>query len=242
MFSLVVLLVLGCLSQEAWSCSCGPRHPQSVYCESAVVIRARFVAQKDSPKYDQWTQYQVKTTKVFKAPKELDDIQYVYSYKQESLCGYQHRSTNKSEEFLVAGRVVNGEVLITSCGFIVQWANLTYCQKKGFLHVYAKNCGCQIKPCYGVPCVVDSAATCLWTDPLKRMKNLHSSHQAANLACVANGDVCIWDSLKSRLYASPIKSIVPAKTTGMPVRSTVTVPVKTTTPVKSTKPVNLTAH
>ncbi|XP_068105947.1 metalloproteinase inhibitor 1 [Hyperolius riggenbachi] len=206
MFSLLVLMVLGCLSQEAWSCTCGQRHPQSVYCDSAFVIKAKFVAQKEM-KNDERLQYQVKTTKVFKAPKELEDIQYVYTAKSDSLCGYRHASTNKSEEFLVAGYIVGQEVFINSCSFIAPWSSLSFCQKRGFMQVYAKNCDCQIKHCYQVPCEVDNKLQCLWTDPLRRMKDLYSGHQAAKWACVHNGDdLCVWDSLKSHLYSMVTKS------------------------------------
>ncbi|PIO15217.1 hypothetical protein AB205_0203230, partial [Aquarana catesbeiana] len=141
MFPLVVLLVLGCLSQEAWSCSCGIRHPQSVYCDSAI------------------------------------------------------------------GHIVDKDVLINSCSFIAPWASMTYCQKRGFTHAYAKNCDCKIKQCSLPPCEIDDDRQCLWTDHLTRQKRAYTGHQAANLACVNNGNgLCIWDSLKSRVYSLSTKS------------------------------------
>ncbi|CAI9536252.1 unnamed protein product [Staurois parvus] len=207
MFALVVLLVLGCLSQEAWSCSCGIRHPQSVYCDSAIVMRVKFVGQKVSEKISNRVQYRIKTTKIFKAPEGYEDIQDLYTSISESLCGYQHASTNKSEEFIVAGHIVDNNVFINSCSFIAPWASLTYCQKRGFLQAYAKNCECKIKQCSIPPCEVDDDRQCLWTDHLTRQKSSHSGHQAANLACVNNGNsLCIWDSLKSRIYSLSAKS------------------------------------
>ncbi|XP_075041613.1 metalloproteinase inhibitor 1 [Mixophyes fleayi] len=202
MYPLVILVILGCLSWEARSCTCGPRHPQSAYCDAAVVLRAKFIGQTDSEKKEHWTQFEVKTTKVFKAPEALQDIQYVYSGKEESLCGYQHTSTNKSEEFVVAGMMVDGSVYITSCSFIAPWSSLTYCQKRGLMNVYEKNCGCQIVQCFSLPCEITNDLQCLWTDPLMQRKSLYSGHQASNWACVNNGSgLCLWDSLKSRLYA-----------------------------------------
>ncbi|XP_066436096.1 metalloproteinase inhibitor 1 [Eleutherodactylus coqui] len=203
MFSLVVLMILGCLSQEAWSCTCGPRHPQSVFCDSPVVFRGKFIGQKDCAEREHWTEFEVKATKIIKAPKEFDDIQFVYSPKMESLCGYQHPSSNKSEEFLVAGSIVDEKVYINSCSFVVPWATLTLGQKRGFLQVYAKHCDCQVKQCFSVPCAVDSPLQCLWTDPLMRRKSVYASHQATTWACVNKGDnMCIWNSLKSRTYAN----------------------------------------
>lgn len=203
MFSLVVLMILGCLSKEAWSCTCGPRHPQSVYCDSPIVFRAKFMSQKDSAEREHWTEFKVKATKIFKAPNEVDDIQSVYSTKMESMCGYQHSSSNKSEEFLVAGTMVDNKVYINSCSFVVPWASLTLGQRRGFLQVYAKHCNCQIKQCFGAPCALDSALQCLWTDPLMRKKSLYAAHQTANCACVYNGkDMCTWSNLKYRMYTT----------------------------------------
>ncbi|CAN2389219.1 negative regulation of trophoblast cell migration, partial [Pristimantis euphronides] len=203
MFSLVVLMILGCLSKEAWSCTCGPNHPQTVFCNSPVVFRARFIGQKDYAEREHWTEFEVKTTKIFKVAKEFEDIQFVYSPKIDSLCGYQHSSTNKSEEFLVAGSIVDEKVYINTCSFVVPWATLTLGQKRGFLQVYAKNCDCKVKQCFGLPCQVDNNYQCLWTDPLMRKKSLYASHQAATWACVNKGnDMCIWNSLKSHIYAT----------------------------------------
>ncbi|KAM3910883.1 metalloproteinase inhibitor 1 [Leptodactylus fuscus] len=205
MFSVVVLTILGCLSKEAWTCSCGPRHPQSVYCDSPVVIRAKFIGQKDYPEREQWMLHEIKATKIIKAPKEMDDIRFLYTSKIESMCGYHHSSNNKSEEFLVAGTMVDNKVYINSCSFVVPWATLTMGQKRGFLQVYAKHCGCKIKNCFELPCQVDSGLQCLWTDPLSRKKSLYASHQAATWACVIKSkDLCIWNSLKSRTYATTI--------------------------------------
>lgn len=207
MFALVVLLALGCLSQEAWSCTCGRRHPQSVYCDSAVVIRAKFTGQKVSEKNSQRIEYQIKTTKVFKAPDGYEDIQKLHTPISESVCGYQHTSTNKSEEFIVAGHIVDDDVYINSCSFIAKWSSLTYCQKRGFAQVYAKNCDCKVKPCPSAPCELDDDRQCLWTDLLSQQKKAYSGHQAANLACVSNGNgLCIWDSLKSRIYSPVTKT------------------------------------
>ncbi|XP_073493926.1 metalloproteinase inhibitor 1 [Phyllobates terribilis] len=207
MLSLVALMIMGCLSKDAWSCSCGPRHPQTVYCDSPVVFRAKFIGQKDSVEREQWTEFEVKATKIFKAPKKVDNIQFVYSPKIESMCGYQHPSGNKSEEFLVAGTLVDNKVYITSCSFVAPWANLTMGQKRGFLQVYAKHCDCQIKQCFTMPCEVDSGLQCLWTDPLMSRKSPYAKHQAVNLACIIQSkDLCTWSSLKSRIYATTTTS------------------------------------
>ncbi|XP_075705169.1 metalloproteinase inhibitor 1-like [Rhinoderma darwinii] len=213
MFSLVVLTILGCLSKEAWSCSCGPRHPQTVYCDSPIVFRAKFIGQKDSAEREHWNEFEVKATKIFKAPKELEDIQFIYSPKMESLCGYQHSTTDKSKEFLVAATIVDNKVYINSCSFVVPWASLTMGQKRGFLQVYAKHCECQVKQCFSLPCQVDNDLQCLWTDPLMRKKSLYSGYQATTWACVNDGKgLCIWNSLKSRTYA-PATTTTTATTT-----------------------------
>ncbi|KAM5146830.1 metalloproteinase inhibitor 1 [Mantella aurantiaca] len=202
MFALVVLIVLGCLSQEAWSCTCAARHPQSVYCDSAIVIRAKFVGQKVSEKNSHRVQYNIKTTKVFKAPKGYEDIQYLHTPISESVCGYQHSSTNKSEEFILAAHIVDEDVFINSCSFIAPWASLTSTQKKGFINVYGKYCNCQIKECSFVPCEIDDNQ-CLWTDNLGRQRSRYPGRQATNLACVSNSEgLCTWSSLNSRVFSN----------------------------------------
>lgn len=201
MFSLVVLLVLGYLSQEAWSCTCAPRHPQSVYCDSAIVIRAKFVGQKNSEKNMNRMQYHIKTTKVFKTEEGYEDIQYLQTPILESMCGYEHTSTNKSEEFIIAAHIVDTDVYINSCSFVRSWSSLTSTERKGFMNVYSKHCDCKVKECYSVPCEI-ADNECLWTDRLSRQKSRYSGRQATNLACVGNGSgLCIWQSLSSRFLS-----------------------------------------
>ncbi|XP_053329448.1 metalloproteinase inhibitor 1 [Spea bombifrons] len=207
MFPVLLIVILGCLSQRALGCSCSHVHPQSAYCNSAVVIRGKFVAQTDSEKREHWNQYRIKTTKVFKAPEDMGDIEVVHTSKTESLCGYEHKSTNRSEEFLITGSIVDGMVVITACGFIAPWDSLTIFQKKGFSQMYEKGCSCQIVPCYSVPCEVTSDQQCLWTDHLMQRSSTGAGSQASSLACLDMGKgLCTWETQKSRLLTTIRKS------------------------------------
>ncbi|KAM4662104.1 metalloproteinase inhibitor 1 [Discoglossus pictus] len=204
MLYLVALVILGCMGREAWSCSCAPKHPQTAYCNSPVVIRGKFIAQKEDNKRSDYWEYEIKTTKLFKAPEELGEIRYLYTAKMESLCGYQHQSTNKSQEFMITGYVVEGKVMIGFCGFIVPWDSLSMQQKRGFQQVYQNNCNCQIVPCFSVPCETQNDRECLWTDSLMKRKSRYSEGtQASHMACVQSGnDMCVWQSQKSRIGAN----------------------------------------
>ncbi|MEE6513259.1 hypothetical protein FKM82_020799 [Ascaphus truei] len=145
MFCIVVLLIVGCFSRGAWSCSCAPKHPQTAYCHSEIVFRGKFIGQTPHNSIrDGWVQYEMNTTKVYKCPDQIKDLQFVYSPGMESLCGYQHQSTNKSQEFLITASIVNEQVMITSCGYITPWATLTAFQKRGFQQVYQNGCSCQV--------------------------------------------------------------------------------------------------
>ncbi|XP_063287879.1 metalloproteinase inhibitor 1 [Pelobates fuscus] len=202
MFSILRLMIFGCLSQIALSCTCGPKHPQSAYCDSAVVIRAKFVGQSKSEKQEQWMQYEVKPTKVFKAPDNVGEIEFVHTAREDSMCGYIHQSKNRSEEFLITGYVVNNVVVINSCGFIAPWASLSFSQKRGFQQVYEKGCTCKIVPCYSMPCEVTSDSQCLWTDPF-----MQKNQQARDLACLDKGNgLCVWENQKYRLLTTLSKS------------------------------------
>ncbi|XP_053551557.1 metalloproteinase inhibitor 1 [Bombina bombina] len=210
MFFALFLVIFACISKEAWSCRCALRHPQSAYCNSDVVIRAKFVGQTLHTTSDgtaTLVKYEIKTIKIFKAPAGIQDIQFLYTPQMDSLCGYSHHSTNKSEEFAVTGFVMNDRVHINLCGFITPWASLSPYQKKGFQQLYKENCQCQIIPCYSVPCETENNKQCLWTDlVMKQILKNNEGPQSSKLLCVENNDgFCVWESMKSRLYTTVSK-------------------------------------
>ncbi|XP_020653321.3 metalloproteinase inhibitor 1 [Pogona vitticeps] len=198
-------LLVTLLGDPTEACSCAPRHPQSAYCYSDVVIRGKFVAlskervniSAGEPVW--WMRHEIKTTKVYKGPEHMQDVRFLHTPAMESLCGYEHKSSLKGEEYVIAGMLDGDRVMITACSFIQPWAQLTPAQKRGLSSDYNKGCNCTIVPCTSLPCSVNSDNQCLWTDGI--MSRIWDDFQAKRLACLPRSDnagLCTWQSLSSQ--------------------------------------------
>ncbi|XP_034508610.1 metalloproteinase inhibitor 1 [Ambystoma mexicanum] len=209
MVAVALLLVTSGRPLEA--CSCGPQHPQTAFCYSDVVIRGRIVGEvklnrnNSTAEEPSWTRYQIKVNKIYKGFDLITDLEFLYTPMHDSLCGYNHPSNNKSEEFLFSGHIVDGKVMISVCGFNSPWSKLTPNQRRGLAHIYKNGCNCVIVPCSAPPCSVSSPKECLWTDAL--MSRSWVGHQAQYLACVHKGnDECKWESMKSSAATTIFKT------------------------------------
>ncbi|XP_028922849.1 metalloproteinase inhibitor 1 isoform X1 [Ornithorhynchus anatinus] len=198
---LASVLLCPALVPPSQACSCAPQHPQMAYCNSDVVIRGKFVGaaqpgQNDSLQHHR--QYEIKMTKVFKgfeALGNLADLRFLYSPTLESMCGYEHKSLNKSTEYLIAGRLHEGQVHVTTCSFIQPWSSLTPAQRQGFTQLYKTSCDCEVVPCTGIPCSVSGDLQCLWTDRVNSRLGRHP--QAQQYACtLKKGGFCTWTLLR----------------------------------------------
>lgn len=156
-----------------------------------------------SPEINETTLYQrykIKMTKMlkgFKAVGNAADIRYAYTPVMESLCGYAHKSQNRSEEFLITGRLRNGNLHISACSFLVPWRTLSPAQQRAFSKTYSAGCGvCTVFPCLSIPCKLESDTHCLWTDQVLVGSE---DYQSRHFACLPrNPGLCTWRSLGAR--------------------------------------------
>ncbi|XP_044287408.1 metalloproteinase inhibitor 1 [Varanus komodoensis] len=197
--SFLLLMMLG---DPTTACSCAPRHPQSAYCNADIVIKAKFVGVTKElvnisigePVW--WMRHEIKTTKVYKAPAHMQDVQFLYTPAMESVCGYEHKGTLKGEEYIITGMLEGDRVMITACSFIQPWAQLSVAQKRGLSSEYSKGCNCTVVPCIAMPCFVSSNNQCLWTDGI--ISRIWDDFQAKRLACLSQSEspsLCTWQSL-----------------------------------------------
>ncbi|XP_063101853.1 metalloproteinase inhibitor 1 isoform X2 [Cavia porcellus] len=138
------ILLLLSLIDTSRACTCASPHPQTAFCNSDFVIRAKFMGTTAINMTTFHKRYEIKVTKMFKGSDALghaNDIRFLYTPAMESLCGYFHPSQNRSEEFLVAGQLRAGNLHVTTCSFVVPWHSLSSSQQKGVTKTYSAGCG-----------------------------------------------------------------------------------------------------
>uniref|UniRef100_A0A8C2QDN3 Metalloproteinase inhibitor 1 n=1 Tax=Cricetulus griseus TaxID=10029 RepID=A0A8C2QDN3_CRIGR len=183
-----ILLLLSLITSSK-ACSCAPPHPQTAFCNSDL-------GEIKSVK-DRLFVTHGQMLKGFDAVGNAADFRFAYTPALESLCGYVHKSQNRSEEFLIAGRLRNGSLHISACSFLVPWYSLTPAQQKAFSKTYSAGCGvCTVFPCSTMPCKLESDTHCLWTDQI--LTGSEKGYQSRNFACLPrNPQLCAWQSLRA---------------------------------------------
>ncbi|XP_012789151.2 metalloproteinase inhibitor 1 isoform X1 [Sorex araneus] len=195
------ILLLMWLTAPSRACTCVPPHPQISFCKADFVIRTKFVGPGEFNQTSLYRRYEIKITKILKGlntSENVHDTEYIYTPGMESVCGYMHRSKNRSEEFIVAGKLRDGHLYISTCSFVAPWNSLTPAQRQGFIKTYAAGCEeCTVFPCLSVPCKLQNNTHCLWTDSLFRRSE--KGYQSLHLACLPQkSGMCAWHSLRYR--------------------------------------------
>ncbi|XP_034341339.1 metalloproteinase inhibitor 1 [Arvicanthis niloticus] len=192
-----ILLLLSLIASSK-ACSCAPPHPQTAFCNSDLVIRAKFMGSPEINETTSYQRYEIKMTKMLKgfdAVGNAADFRFVYTPAMESLCGYVHKSQDRREEFLIAGRLRNGNLHISACSFLVPWRNLSLAQQRAFSKTYSAGCGvCTVFPCLAIPCKLESNTHCLWTDQI--LMGSEKGPQSRHFACLPRKPgLCTWRPL-----------------------------------------------
>lgn len=135
--------------------------------------------------------YEIKQIKMFKGFEKVNDIQYIYTPFDSSLCGVKLEA-NSQKQYLLTGQILSdGKVFVHLCNYIEPWENLSLLQRESLNHHYHLNCGCQITTCYTVPCTISAPNECLWTDWLLERKLY--GYQAQHYVCMKHVDgTCSW--------------------------------------------------
>uniref|UniRef100_A0A8D0BFG9 Metalloproteinase inhibitor 1 n=1 Tax=Salvator merianae TaxID=96440 RepID=A0A8D0BFG9_SALMN len=210
-FLAVSVFLISFLLDSAAACMCAPDHPQTRFCRADVVIRARFMGVTETYVNSIFgtpmplLQYEIKTTKVYKSPEDMQDIRFLYTSTMENFCGYIHKGPLK-EEYIIEGRLNSNRVHISLCSFIQPWNQLSAAQKQGLSSDYMKGCSCNIETCSSMPCEIHSSEQCLWTDQITSKE--WNGHQAQQLACLPRTEdstICTWRSLNT--FSDPFASL-----------------------------------
>ncbi|XP_077360356.1 metalloproteinase inhibitor 2-like [Festucalex cinctus] len=184
----LLLLCLWVVMEEgAQACTCFPIHPQQLYCQTDVVIRAKVMgvipgAQgKGRP-----TKYDIKHLTTFKGIKK--HFVAISTGPNSAACGV---TLTKGTEYLLMGKLQSdGTLHVSQCDFHEPWNSLSPTQKK-LLALYAEGCSCTIKSCFSLPCCMTGPTECLWTDFLPG--KMGSRDHAQNFACIKSGNgCCAW--------------------------------------------------
>ncbi|XP_061556951.1 metalloproteinase inhibitor 2-like, partial [Phycodurus eques] len=195
----LLLLCLWGLQEGSHACSCVARHPQQVFCQADVVIKATVVGKTDvslkrsvvnpgllNPGVIDPIKYDLKQTKMFKGPKKLFGA--IYTGLNSAACGV---NLANGIEYILMGRLhSDGSLHISLCDLYQPWDDLSATQKS-LLKRYEMGCDCKILRCTSLPCGISTPTECLWTDllPVK----MASGEQAQNYACIKRRyGYCAW--------------------------------------------------
>ncbi|XP_077372573.1 metalloproteinase inhibitor 2-like [Festucalex cinctus] len=181
---LVLLCLWGLQTEGTYTCTCLPAHPQQMFCQADVVIRAKVIGVMPFHHGEEkLTKYDIQQTRNLKGSKSFGVI---YTAPSSAACGV---TLTKGTEYLLMGRVHSDNILhLSKCDFYQPWDALSATQKKLLHSFYKKGCDCTIKSCLSYPCCMTGQTDCLWTDHM-----FGTSDQTRNSACVkSRKGWCTW--------------------------------------------------
>ncbi|XP_061741149.1 metalloproteinase inhibitor 2-like [Nerophis ophidion] len=179
----LVLLCMWQLQEGAHACSCLLTHPQTQFCQSDVVIRAKVVAKKAGDGKFNNVKYDIKHITTIKGPKI--PFYTLYTASNSAACGV---TLTEGVEYLIKGQMrSDGSLHVSSCNYPVPWKS----SHKILVERYLMGCDCKITRCDSVPCGISGPTECLWTDQLT--DNSVKVEQDKQSACIKRSDgSCAW--------------------------------------------------
>ncbi|EFN65977.1 Metalloproteinase inhibitor 3 [Camponotus floridanus] len=185
----LLLTVLIAPVQRVAACSCMQAHPQTKFCESDFV--AVIKVKKVLPVNEYEIAYKVKINRVFKSNSKADIAlmqNLLRTPSSSSMCGV---TLQVGETYVLNGRIVSGQALISSCGLSIRWADTTSRQRKGLRQLYQPGCVCDILYTHwrrkGAVLESSGGKRCLW-ESTPGPQDCQEKHGV----CIAASGSCSW--------------------------------------------------
>ncbi|XP_002160236.1 metalloproteinase inhibitor 3 isoform X1 [Hydra vulgaris] len=199
------LLLASCGIKVVVSCMCMPIHPQSVFCKTEFIIKARILS-KEIIKVNYTDEnllnldilfshhivYKILIKSVLKNAKSsyqfnLQQLHSLYTPAVESSCGIQ---LEIGKPYLLTGKFDNTKLQMNFCDFNMKWHHLTTEIIDGISGKY--DCACQITTCMNGYCEKKNSCkwNISWDKPLEDCVYKH-------LTCGKSNEKCRWNKNSS---------------------------------------------
>ncbi|XP_069503541.1 metalloproteinase inhibitor 1-like [Ambystoma mexicanum] len=182
------VLFLGGYS-PAEACSCFPSHPQMHFCNANAVLKIKFLTNGTQSSEEG---YIIKVLEVLKGSENFKTMTFVSTMAGTS-CEITINSDNFNREYIIAGYVSDGHVSLSLCSFVKLLSQMPPEQITGMQKAYAKGCGCEITPCFDVPCPSVPSQCNFDPNPFGDTGN-----QKQNMMCAPDAKgICSWKTISN---------------------------------------------
>ncbi|KAJ1095808.1 hypothetical protein NDU88_000962 [Pleurodeles waltl] len=175
--AIVLLLLVG--SQQSSASDCLYSHPQSYFCNSEVVIRAKIL--REAERNNSVNGYELQILEVFKGSLWLPGTIILIDIST----GASIDLRADPGDFVLTG-FGSGSLQVSGCSMVKPWSELTTKQALGIRGAYKDGCSCEIISSFPKP-RESKGRHCKLDDD--------SANQVANQACIPKGGTCSWQTI-----------------------------------------------
>ncbi|KAJ1095809.1 hypothetical protein NDU88_000962 [Pleurodeles waltl] len=175
--AIVLLLLVG--SQQSSASDCLYSHPQSYFCNSEEVIRAKFL--REAEMKNSVNGYELQITEVFKGSYWSTGT----SIRIKFSTGAAIDLRADPGDFVLTGSG-SPDLQVSGCSMVKPWSELTTKQAMGIRGAYKDGCSCEIISSFPKPGESKDQHCKLDDD---------SANQVANQACIPKGGICSWQTI-----------------------------------------------